>query len=170
MITKKAWLNLAVLLFGLTIAGLNSASSQDLCACGPDYCLNDPRYPKALAGRKSELRKAGFGEDLIALLDQDGKCFAAVDKGPETFFIKRMIDGKWDVSELNSERESYAKEDILAGKTTVYYKFNTNHALDCCKQPKFDARSDYDRNLDLNLGLALVCRKSRSSVVCARGH
>jgi hypothetical protein len=155
----------AALWSSITPGGSNA---QELCKCGPDYCLKDPRFPALLNAKKKRLRAAGFGDDLIALLDQDGACVAAVEKAPDTFFIKRKISGGWDTRELNAERERYAREDIISGAADAYYKFNTNHAQDCCGQPKFDKRPDFDTNLDLNLGLAIVCRKSGSSVSCQK--
>jgi hypothetical protein len=143
---------------------------MDLCTCGPDYCLNDPRYPKLLAPKKDRLRKAGFTEDLIALLDRDGQCVAAVTQGPDTFFIKRKDNGVWDVRELNAEREGYAKADILAGKTTEYYKYNTNRALACCGEVTYDQRPDWNAALDMNLNLVIVCRKSGNAVVCTNAR
>jgi hypothetical protein len=141
-------------------------NSGDLCSCGPDYCLNDPRFPPKLNAKKQRLRNAGFSADLVALLDRDGACVAAVDNGPDTFFIKTRIPGGWDTRELNEEREGYAKSDLLSGKTDAYYKFNTNRAQDCCGQPRYNQRDDYDSSLDLNLRLAIVCRKPGSSVSC----
>lgn len=151
------------------LAPANFVRAYD-CACGPDYCLNDPHFPPKLAQKKQRLRAAGFDEDLIALLDRDGACVAAVDNGPDTFFIKRKINGVWDTRELNSEREGYARADLLSGAATEYYKFNTNRALACCGQPKYDQRPDWNANLDLNLGLAIVCRKSGASVACANAR
>jgi hypothetical protein len=142
------------------------AQSADLCNCGPDYCLKDPRFPPKLIAKKQRLRNAGFSADLIALLDRDGGCVAAVDNGPDTFFIKTQIPSGWDTHELNSEWESYAKSDLVSGKTQAYYKFNSNHAQDCCGQPKYNHRDDYDSSLDLNLRLAVVCHRFGSSVSC----
>ena len=144
--------------------------SKELCSCGPDYCLGDPRYPAALQAKKQRLRAAGFSADLIALLDRDGNCVAAVEQGPDTFLIKRKINGAWDTRELNAEREGYARSDLMSGATDAYYKFNTNRALACCEQPRYDQRPDWDANLDLNLSLAIVCRKSGGSVVCKNAN
>jgi hypothetical protein len=119
-----------------------------------------------LKAKKQRLRAAGFNDDLIALLDRDGACVAAVQNGPDTFFIKRMIGGGWDTRELNAEREDYARADLLSGTTGAYYKFNTSRAQDCCGQPKFDKRPDWDSSLELNLSLVIICKKSGSKVVC----
>lgn len=58
----------------------------------------------------------------------------------------------------------------MSGATAAYYKFNTNHALACCGQPKFDKRPDWDSALDLNLSLAIICRKSGGVVICQRAQ
>jgi hypothetical protein len=136
------------------------------CSCGPDWCLNDPRFPPKLAAKKQALRKAGFSDDLISLLDRDGQCVAAVEQGPDTFFIKRRIGQGWDTRELNAEREEAAKADVLNGTVEAYYKFNTNRAFACCGQPAYNKRSDWNEKLDLNMSLAIVCKKSEDHVAC----
>jgi hypothetical protein len=170
MQTVRSFRSLLALTVALMSTGVPSntcaQNSSGLCSCGPDYCLNDPRFPLKLNAKKQRLRKAGFSANLIALLDGDGACVAAVDNGPDTFFIKTQIRGGWDTRELNVEREGYAKSDLLSGKTDAYYEFNTNRAQDCCGQPKYNQRDDYDSSLDLNLRLATVCRKSGSGVSC----
>ena len=66
-------------------------AQSDLCDCGPDTCLKDPSYPQHLSAKKAMLRSAldGFPEDLIALLDRDGRCVMAVDRRPTAsgFFL-----------------------------------------------------------------------------------
>lgn len=159
--------HVALIAMSVCISGSPPTSrAQDLCKCGPDYCLKDPRFPPLLEAKKKRLRAAGFSNDLLGLLDREGSCVAAIRNGPDTFFIKRQINGVWDTRELNTEREKYARADLLSGATSAYYKFNTNHAQECCGQPKFDKRSDWDGSLDLNLSLAIVCRKAGSNVEC----
>ena len=63
------------------------------CACGPDFCLNDQRYP-------------------------------------------------------------------------AYYKFNVSRAFNCCDQPRYDQRSDWDDSLQMNTGLVIACTKSGKAVSC----
>ncbi len=140
------------------------------CDCGPDFCQNDSRYLAKIAAKKKTLAQKGFSNDLIGLLDQDGHCLAAVEQAPDTFFIKRRLGGGWDTRDLNTEREKYAKDDVLSGVADAYYKFNTNHALACCGEPKYDKRSDWNSALDMNMRLVLVCRKDGSSVSCHPGQ
>jgi hypothetical protein len=144
-------------------------TSAGSCDCGPDWCLRDPRYAAKLAAKKKDMQNNGFPAELIALLDRDGACVAAVEQGPDTFFIKRAKASGFETLEWNTEREGYAKSDILDGKLDVYYMFNTNHAFSCCGQPKYYERPDWDAAKDLNLGLALVCRKAGNTVQCKPG-
>src|SRR5258708_13541087 len=70
---------LAVLVGGIVRA--------DCPPCGPDFCLNDPRYPPALAAKKANMRTAGYPDDLIRLLDRDAACVARSRTAPDTFTI-----------------------------------------------------------------------------------
>ena len=118
------------------------------CDCGPDYCLGNSRYSVELEAKKTALKNKGFSSDLIALLDRDGHCVAAVEQAPATFSIKRQVSGTWTTEELNDEREQYAKADIINGVATAYYKFNVSRALACCGEPKYDQRPDWNDDLD----------------------
>ncbi len=153
-------------------AGVDARTSCALdsdCSCGPDWCLNDPRFPTKLAAKKQKMRDAGFSDDLVSLLDRDGPCVAAVDQGPDTFFIKHRVGQGWDTRELNTEREEAAKAEVLNGTAEAYYKFNTNRAFSCCGQPAYNKRSDWNEGLDLNMSLAIVCKKSGDHVSCDFG-
>ena len=165
MITLSATLLIALLQpVGRTrsFAGSNNLD----CGCGPDFCLNDSRYPPKLAAKKATMAKQGFPAELIALLDRDGACVAAVEQGPDGFSMKLVSKKGSSTIAWTADDESIARNDLLHGKILAFYKFNTSRALACCGQKKYDQRSDWDASLELNLQLAIKCSKQGSTVAC----
>jgi predicted transcriptional regulator of viral defense system len=78
------------------VASCSAAFAE--CACGPDYCQGDPRYQKRLNEKKKQARDAHYPEQLVALLDRGGACFARVDRAPDNFTIRVVTnDGFQDV-------------------------------------------------------------------------
>jgi hypothetical protein len=144
-----------------------AALPEPLCECGPDVCLNDPRYPPKLAKKKADLRAAGYPDELIALLDRDGKCVMAVDQAPDGFRIL-LVKANGDNNSIpwTKEDEDLAKKEILNGTIKEYYKHNVRKVLACCKEPKAEERPDWDSALSLSRSLSIVCSKQGSSVVC----
>jgi len=142
-----------------------SSNNMD-CDCGPDFCLNDSRYPPKLAAKKATMAKQGFPAELIALLDRDGACVAAVDQGPDGFSMKLISKMGSSTIAWTPDDERIARNDLAAGKILAFYKFNTSRALACCGQQKYDQRSDWDASLQLNLQLAIKCSKQGTGIVC----
>ena len=104
---------------------LSAATNLDLCSCGPDLCLKDPRYPPKLAKKKADLKRAGFPDDLIALLDRDGKSVMAINQTPDSFRILLVApNGDNNSNEWTQHDEDKARKDLLDGKLKVYYKHN----------------------------------------------
>jgi hypothetical protein len=134
--------------------------------CGPDYCLNDARYPKLIAAKKKQMRDAGYPVDLIALMDRDGACVARVEQAPDGFTIL-SVTGKgnstvpWDTRE-----EEIARKQLLSGETVAYYKFNVRRAFKCCNQLPADERPDWDAGLSLSKSLAIKCTRQDGKVAC----
>jgi hypothetical protein len=145
-----------------TCSPTESANSD--CDCGPDFYLNDPRFPPKLAAKKARMAKQKFPSELIALLDRDGACVAAVDQGPDGFSMKLVSENGSSTIAWSPDDERIARNDLLSGKIKAFYKFNTSRALACCHQPKFDQRSDWDPLLELNLQLTIKCSKQVSAV------
>jgi hypothetical protein len=138
----------------------------DCPPCGPNYCLNDPRYPPALAAKKAAMERQRFPPDLIALIDKDGACFARVEQAPVTFFIRTVAPNQKLTFEWSPRDEEIARTDLLSGAIRAYYKFNVPRAFACCRQPHYDARPDYDADLDLNRSLVIECKKAGTAVQC----
>jgi len=138
----------------------------DCPSCGPNYCLNDPRYAPALATKKAAMARQGFPPELIALMNKDGACLARVEQAPVTFFIRTVAPNEKLTFEWSQRDEGIAKKDLLSGTIRAYYKFNVARAFACCQQPRYDARSDYDSDLDLNQSLVIECKKAGTAVQC----
>ncbi len=146
---------------------LQSTAVRDLCDCGPDVCLNDPRYPPKVAKKKADLKTAGFPDDLIALLDRDGKCVMAIDQAPDGFRILLVkANGHNNSIPWTKQDEDLAKREILNGTIKEYYKHNVRKALACCKEPKAEDRPDWNSALSLSRDLSIVCTKQGNAVVC----
>jgi hypothetical protein len=166
-----------LLLNGSAASSLNVISSENACdggivvgqpcSCGPDFCLNDPRYAPKLKAKKDDMRKDGNPDDLIALMDRDGACVARVDRAP-TGFSMRVVgnDASKQTFAWSAEEESIAKKNLLAGKIKEYYKFNVAKAFACCEQPRAEERPDWDAAAELNRSLAIHCVKQGSTVSC----
>jgi len=141
------------------------------CNCGPDFCHNDPRYSKALAKKKGEMRKSQehYPEELIALMDLDGECLARVERAPDVFTLKMVKpDASWSTIPWTKRDEDIAKQEVTNGQLREFYEFNVSKAFKCCDDRKFDERPDWDASLELNLRLTIKCAKVGSSVSCAR--
>lgn len=159
-------INLVGPLLVLVLTTSSVLSSQD-CNCGPDYCLNDPRYQAKLTTKKKQMQNAGYPADLIALMDLDGACVARVDRAPDVFTIKLLYaDGSSSTIPWTQQDEDLARKEILSGKLNAYYKFNVSRAFKCCGQPNYDQRPDWDSTLDLNRGLAIACTKNGATMQC----
>jgi hypothetical protein len=141
------------------------------CTCGPDYCKDDPRYLPALNKKKDQMRKAGYPERLISLLDRDGPCYARVQQAPDVFTVKVVYsDGSSGTVPWSVDEEERAKQQVLSGALREYYEFNVSRAFNCCGDPKYNERDDWDANKDMNLGLVVACGKSGNDVNCAPGR
>jgi hypothetical protein len=150
-----------------TQTALKGETARDLCDCGPNVCLNDPRYPPKLAKKKADLKSAGYPDDLIALMDRDGHCVMAIDQSPDTFHIM-LVKANGDNSSYpwTQHDENLAKQEILDGTIKEYYKLNVKRVFACCKEQKAEERPDWNSDLGLNRNLSIVCSKQGSAVVC----
>ncbi len=142
-----------------TPAASSPAAVKPLCECGPDYCRGDPRYAPALTRKKAALRADSYPDRLVALLDRASPCLAAVEQAPDGFTLQVVeLDPSRRALAWTSEGEEIAKKNLKERKIKSYQVFNVNRALQCCGDPKYDERRDYDGELDLNTDLALLHR------------
>jgi hypothetical protein len=155
------------------IAGLiaSQAALAPDCVCGPDFCLNDSRYPPKITAKKKQMSDKGYPKELIALLDRDGACVAAIDRAPDGFSLKLLkSDGSSSTIVWTPDDDNLAQRELKNGTLKAYYKFNVSRAFSCCGEPKYDQRSDWDPSLELNLKLAVACTMNGGSVGCKPGQ
>lgn len=143
-------------------------TTGDCPPCGPDLCLNDPRFGNKLSTKKAAMKRDGFPDELISLLDRDGKCVMAIDQSPDIFTILLVDKNGTDSRTVpwTAYDEELAKQEILRGEIGSYYKYNTRVALACCNEPKAQDRPDWDKALGLSKNLAIHCAKSGGAVQC----
>jgi hypothetical protein len=130
------------------------------CSCGPLYCLNDPDFPKVIQEKKKALRKEGFPDRYIALLDRQGQCPACITNAPDGFSIilvyaqgDAVVTKEWD-----EDSERIAKEHLATGTLKEYLIVNSTRVCTCCGQPTDNDRGDFDRALNLNRSAAISCK------------
>jgi hypothetical protein len=144
-------------------------AQSDLCNCGPDTCLKDPRYLPKLSAKKARLKSApdGFPDDLIALLDRDGHCVMAIDQAPDAFrILLDNADGSLNSVNWTSTDENIARNDLRSGSLKAYYKFNVRKVFSCCGEPKAEDRGDWDSRLSLSRNLAIQCKVDNGKIAC----
>lgn len=150
------------LLTGFMLLIANSATAQT-CNCGPDFCLNDPRYPSVLEDKRATLRNS-YPERLVALLDRGGKCVARLERAPDGFSImEHRSDASILVSTWTKDAEDEARKGVQDGRLRAFYLFNGRNAFSCCEEAEYSDRPDYDATLDLSRSLAIKCDESNIS-------
>lgn len=137
------------------------------CACGPDFCVDDKRYVTRLTSKKNELRRNGFPEELIALLDRADHCFAAIDRAPDIFSLMTVeANGELLITEWSADNEQIARQNLQENRLRGYYKFSVREAFACCKQLPAAAKPDWDPALGISKSQTISCIKSGSGAVC----
>lgn len=157
---------LTIVVLGVSLLGVLPVHAN--CPpCGPDFCLNDARYPAKLRAKKQSLLAEGYPTDLVALLDRDGACVARVERAPDGFSIRTVTrDGRLDTRAWTAAAEAAAKAGVSRDELRAFYKFNANRRFACCNEVKYDQRPDWNSGLDLNTNLAVECKKSGADVSC----
>lgn len=155
----------AILGLALFWLGSEMAFSQT-CACGPDFCLGDPRYAPRLARAKAAMQNKKYPQDLISLMDKDGACFARIDRAPVNFHIRVYNNNGFQDVEWDEDNERIAQTKLKAGDIVGYYKFNTPRAFKCCGEKEYDGRPDYDAAHDVNRNVVIQCLMSGNAVAC----
>ena len=70
----------------LAAMAMPAASAMAACACGPDFCTDDPRIAGLLASKKAALAR-DYPARLVALLDRGPQCVARVERSPDIFTL-----------------------------------------------------------------------------------
>jgi hypothetical protein len=150
-------------------AGLACASGARACNAGPDYCADDPRVPAALAAKKQELKRQGYPDRLIGLLDLGVQCVARIRTEPANFrIIDVAADGSFPEVNWDDDEERIAKANLLSGKSKRYWIVNARRAFSCAGQKPFDQQPDYNPADDVNADGAIKCTAQGQTVKCTR--
>jgi hypothetical protein len=143
----------------LSLLGSPTPALAADCPCGPLYCLNDPALPRVLAAKKAALRKDGYPDRLVALLDRQGQCQACITNAPDGFSIVLVFtkNQRIDVIPWDQDAERIADEQLARGELKEYLLVNSRQVCSCCEQPKYNQRDDYDEVIDVNRRAAISC-------------
>jgi hypothetical protein len=148
-------------LLGLALTWVGVSHSEDCGNCAPDICQSDRRVSGALAAKKGTLKKEGYPDRLISLLDKNGQCVRCINGAPDGFTILTVKpNGDNQTVSWDEDNEANAKSEVKSGELTSYYLISTRLYCDCCNETKADERSDYDKTLDLNKSITIACSRS----------
>ena len=144
---------------------LNQSATAADCPCGPLYCLNDPALPKVLADKKAALKKEGYPDRLIALLDRQGQCHACITNAPDGFSILLVYtrDDRIEVVPWDADAERIANEQLASKEIKEYLLISSRRVCSCCEQPAYDKRKDYDPVVDVNRDAAISCKQDAAT-------
>lgn len=148
---------------------LAGPSAATACNSGPDYCTDDPRITPALAAKKQALKKQGYPDRLVGLLDLGVQCVARIREEPDGF---RVIDvaANGSNTDLNwdADEEQVAKGRLTSGASVRYWIVNARRGFKCDGQKPYDQRPDYDAADDVSAETAIKCRLQDGAPVCTR--
>jgi hypothetical protein len=150
------------------------------CSENEQLCRNFDHTPYGTASRRSPVANVN---NCSMFLSQHPRIRAATHfrtgkevaicgmRLPESHTAVKLLghDGSSKTIGWTQDDERIGRQDVLSGRLRGYYIFNVSRAFSCCGQPKCDERADWDSALQLNLDLAVACKKSGNTVVCRRG-
>lgn len=131
-----------------------TAESLAQCACGPDFCQDDPRVTGTLAAKKKSLAKE-YPPRLVALIEIGDQCVARITRSPDIFTMWLVgDDGSKRTLAWSQENEDRANKDPHVKRFWIY---NAARAFSCCGQASYDQRPDYNATDDINTSTAILC-------------
>jgi len=148
---------------------LMTSAAAAACTCGPDYCQDDSRVPKALAAKKKSLKAAGYPDRLISLLDIDDQCVARITRSPDVFTMW-LVDAAANKKShpWSQGDEDLARRHVKDGTLTKFWIYNAKQAFSCCQQAKYDQRPDYNAEDEVSADTAILCKPSGGDVSCTK--
>ncbi|MER2252885.1 hypothetical protein ABS772_23480 [Methylorubrum podarium] len=149
----------AVLLLAAT--AIQTAPAMAACACGPDFCTDDPRTDALLAKKKAVLARE-YPVRLVALLYRGPQCVARVTRSPDIFTILVVQNNNAkETVPWSAENQKNVTVKVKAGELSRFWIYNARRAFSCCGEPSYDKMSDYDREDDVNASRAIRCDKDK---------
>lgn len=155
----------------LWIVGDHAILAQNAADLCPARFRRDPvATDRAREAKKAEMRRRGFPERLIRLLDRE-ECVACVEMASDSFHIQVVYndDDTAPVSsrggrlksrgfEWDPQSERWAREQLAAGKIKAFYILNTATRCQCCPDGDRTDASYADWNEELELHMQHVIR------------
>ena len=139
------------------------------CGSGPDYCTDDPRIAPALAAKKQALRREGYPDRLVGLLDIGVQCVARIRQEPDGFrLIDVAADGSKTDQNWDEDEERVARGRLGSGASVRYWIVNARRAFTCDGQKPYDQRPDYVASDDARADTAIRCALRGGAPVCTR--
>lgn len=75
-------------------------------------------------------------------------------------------NGNINTQEWTQDDERISSDQPRTKQAREYSIFNSRRACACCGEKEFSQRPDWDHQLEVNRGTALVCSLSGTRVVC----
>jgi hypothetical protein len=107
--------------------------------------------------KKAELKTNGIPEEYVQLVDRLPDCVGCIKYAPDTVHIQIVENnGNWISFEWNPTSELIARNDLRKGTIKAFYIIHSARACNCCGQPEYDERSDWNTELDINTDLVIA--------------
>ncbi len=149
------------------LAVFASGSQAFACNSGPDFCTDDSRIPSALVAKKQALKKQGYPDRLVSLIDRGVQCVARIREEPDGFHVIDVgTDGSKNDLSWDADEERIAKGNLTSGASVRYWIVNLRHAFTCDGQKPFNEQPDYDAADDVNANGAIKCELQGGAVSC----
>lgn len=86
---------------------------------------------------------------------------ARINQSPDAFtIIEVSSNGDWQTVPWDADAERISKTRLSDGTISHFWMVNARRAFACDGQPKYDERSDYIADEDVNADLAIRCNDS----------
>lgn len=145
----------------LAATAMPTAPAVAACACGPDFCTDDPRTAGLLAIKKAALSRE-YPARLVALVDRGPQCVARVERSPDIFTLL-VVHNNNDKETVpwSAENQNNIMVKVKAGELQRFWIYNGRRAFSCCGEPSYDKMPDYDQEDDVNISRAIKCDKNK---------
>lgn len=136
--------------------------------CPPAYSkLNKEATRRAIETKKAEMRRRGFPERFLQLLDKE-ECPKCVEIASDSFHIMVVYNDddnaptdtkgrRWKTHTFgwDPQSERQVRDELAAGKIKAFYIMNTATRCDCCPEVEVyhtpEDYSDWNEELEVNM-------------------
>jgi uncharacterized coiled-coil protein SlyX len=167
---RRATLALATALT-LGIVGDHAILAQNAAdRCPPRFRRDPVATDRAREAKKAEMRRRGFPERLIRLLDKE-ECVACIEMASASFHVTIVYNDDEHAPrstrggrisqrgfEWDPQSERWARQELAAGRIKAFYILNTSTRCQCCPDGDRTNASYADWNEELELHMQHVIR------------